>query len=252
MPLVIGFVALLGAALLLTSAVADASFADVITGKAGQSYRTNAAAAATAGGSSSAGGAASAPGSSAFPTTVSNSGYTNPLQHVTSWERTDQGVDAVLPVGAPIVAPAKVKIIGVIPNWYAGQPYVWWQILTGPDAGKYQYVAEQITDLAPVGSVLEAGQTIANYASSGTAIEYGWSTASGETLAMATTGYTEGYATAAGKNLRDWLNSLGAGAGTGAGLSIGAGPDIDDAAAAVKHELDADLHAITTPGYRYG
>lgn len=41
MPLVIGFVALLGAALLLTSAVADASFADVITGKAGQTYRAH-------------------------------------------------------------------------------------------------------------------------------------------------------------------------------------------------------------------
>ncbi|HWD76346.1 MAG TPA: phage tail tip lysozyme [Solirubrobacteraceae bacterium] len=40
MPLVLGFVALLGAALLLTSAVTDASFADVIHGKAGQIYKS--------------------------------------------------------------------------------------------------------------------------------------------------------------------------------------------------------------------
>lgn len=254
MPLVIGFVALIGAALLLTSAVTDASFADVITGKAGQQYRSNTTAAQASTPSSSSGssvGSAVAAGAAGSPTVVNNSGYTNPLQHVTTWERTDQGVDAQLPIGAPIVAPAEIKIMGVIPNWYDGQPYIWWKILSGPDAGRYQYVAEQITDLAPVGSVLQAGQAIAKYASSGSAIEFGWSTASGETLAMSTTGYTEGYATTAGKDMRDWLNSLGAGAGTGAGLSIGAGADPDDAAAAVAREAEADLHAITTAGYRY-
>lgn len=41
MPLVLGFVALIGAALLLTSAVTDASFADVISGKAAQQFRAN-------------------------------------------------------------------------------------------------------------------------------------------------------------------------------------------------------------------
>jgi hypothetical protein len=51
-PLVIGFVALIGAALLLTSAVTDASFADVITGKAGQVYRTNEATSSTTAGAS--------------------------------------------------------------------------------------------------------------------------------------------------------------------------------------------------------
>jgi hypothetical protein len=251
-PLVVGFVAALAAVLLLTSGVTDASFADVIKGKAGELFRANQTPGATSSSSSTSTASSGTSGGGNFPVVVAKSGYTNPLQHVTTWERTDQGVDATMPVGAPIVAPAKVKIMGVIPNWYAGQPYIWWKILTGPDAGKYQYVAEQITNLAPVGTVLQPGQTIATYASSGSAIEYGWSTASGETLAMATTGYTEGYATTAGKNLRQWLNSLGAGAGTGAGLSIGAGPDIDDAAAAVKHEAQALKHAITTPGYEFG
>lgn len=210
MPLVIGFVALLGAALLLTSAVADASFADVITGKAGQSYRTNAAAAAT---STPASSPSSGIGGGMIPAIVSKSGYTNPLQHVTSWERTDQGVDAQLPVGSPIVAPGKIRIAGIIPDWFNGQPLVWWQLLDGPDAGKYQYVAEQITNLATPGTVLEAGQPIATYASSGTAIEFGWATATGATLAHATTGYIEGQVTSAGRSIRQWLNSVGANAG---------------------------------------
>ena len=64
-------------------------------------------------------------------------------------------------------------------------------------AGKLQYVAEQITDIAPGGSQLQQGQVIARYAAHGTAIEYGWSTINGVTLAKATTGYEEGQVTPA-------------------------------------------------------
>ena len=187
---------------------------------------------------------------SALPLLNATGGYLNPLQSVTNWERTDQGVDATMPVGAPIRAPAAVKIIGVEPSWFDGQPLVWWELLDGPDAGQYQYVAEQITNITPVGSTLSRGQTIATYAPSGTGIEYGWATAGGETLAMATSGYLERYATAAGDWMRDWLNVLGAHAGTGAGLSIGAGPDRDDRVTAYEHELEAVRHAVTSPGYR--
>ncbi len=117
-----------------------------------------------------------------------------------------------MPVGAPILAPCKIKILAIIPNWYAGQPLVYWELLEGPDAGKIQYVAEEITDLATAGSYLQQGQPIARYAASGTGIEFGWSTKDGVTLAMATTGYEEGVATPAGKSIRAWLNSLGANA----------------------------------------
>jgi len=144
---------------------------------------------------------------------ITNATYIDPLQFVTRWERTDQGVDAVLPVGAPILAPCKVKILGISPGWYAGQPLVYFELLEGADAGKVQYVAEQITDIARPGSILQQGQAIARFASSGTAIEYGWSTLNGITLARATTGYEEGEITPAGANMRNWLNSLGAGAG---------------------------------------
>ncbi len=145
--------------------------------------------------------------------TVSTAGYIDPLAYVSRWERTDQGVDAVMPVGAPILAPGPVKILAIIPNWYAGQPLVYWELLNGPDAGKIQYVAEEITSIAQQGSILQQGQVIARFAASGTGIEFGWSTPDGVTLARATTGYEEGQVTLAGKSIRAWLNSLGANAG---------------------------------------
>ncbi len=144
---------------------------------------------------------------------VTNASYIDPLQFVTHWERTDQGVDAGLPVGAPILAPCPVKILAIIPNWYAGQPLIYFELLNGPDAGKVQYVAEQITDLARPGSIVAQGQPVARFAKSGTDIEYGWSTLNGITLARATTGYEEGEVTPAGRSMRNWLNSLGANAG---------------------------------------
>jgi hypothetical protein len=145
--------------------------------------------------------------------TVSSAGYIDPLHYVSVWERTDQGVDAVMPVGAPILAPGPVKVLAVILNWYAGQPLVYFELLNGPDAGKVQYVAEEITSIARPGSILAQGQAIARFARSGTGIEYGWSTPNGTTLAVATSGYEEGQVTSAGAAIRSWLNSLGAHAG---------------------------------------
>jgi hypothetical protein len=144
---------------------------------------------------------------------TNNATYINPLRYVTVWGRTDQGVDAAMPVGAPILAPCRVKILATIPNWFAGQPLVYYELLDGPDAGKIQYVAEQITNVAPAGTFLQKGQPIARYASSGTDIEFGWSTINGVTLARATSGYTEGQVTPAGRSIRLWLNALGANAG---------------------------------------
>jgi hypothetical protein len=139
--------------------------------------------------------------------------YIDPLQYVTHWGRTDQGVDATMPVGAPILAPGPVKILAIIPNWYGSQPLVYYELLNGPNAGEIQYVAEQITNIAPAGTILAQGQAIATFARSGTGIEFGWSTINGVTLARSTTGYIEGQVTPAGRSIRTWLNSLGANAG---------------------------------------
>jgi hypothetical protein len=146
---------------------------------------------------------------------VSSAGYIDPLEYVTSWGRTDQGVDAGMPVGAPILAPGPVKILAIEPDWFAGQPLVYFELLNGPDAGQLQYVAEQITDIARPGLILPQGAVIARFAKSGTDIEYGWSTINGVTRARATTGYAEGQVTPAGRLMRAWLNALGANAGNG-------------------------------------
>ena len=145
-----------------------------------------------------------------------SAGYVNPLPYVTCcgrWERTDQGVDATMPIGAAIVAPSEVKILSIEPNWYAGQPLVYFELLQGSYAGHVQYVAEEITDIQRPGTILPQGAVIARFAHSGTGIEYGWSTPNGITLAMATSGYEEGQITPAGTSIRGWLNGLGAGAG---------------------------------------
>ena len=152
-------------------------------------------------------------GAERIPVNTTPGSYIDPLQFVNLWERTDQGVDATMPVGAPILAPSRVKILAIEPDWYLGQPLVYWELLAGPDAGLEQYVAEEITDIAAPGSVLQQGQVIARYAASGTGIEYGWSTPDGVTLAVATSGYEEGEVTPAGVSMRNWLNSLGANAG---------------------------------------
>jgi hypothetical protein len=152
-------------------------------------------------------------GAQRIPVKNTSGAYIDPLQFVNLWERTDQGVDATMPVGAPILAPSQVKILAIEPDWYLGQPLVYWELLAGPDAGIEQYVAEEITDIAPPGSILQQGQVIARYAASGTGIEYGWSTPDGVTLAVATSGYEEGEVTPAGVSMRNWLNSLGANAG---------------------------------------
>jgi peptidoglycan hydrolase CwlO-like protein len=148
-----------------------------------------------------------------IPVKTTSGSYIDPLRFVDRWERTDQGVDATMPAGAPILAPTRVKILAIEPAWYAGQPLVYWELLAGPDAGMEQYVAEEITNIAPPGAILQQGQVIARYAAGGTGIEYGWSTPGGVTLAVATTGYEEGEVTPAGVSMRNWLNSLGANAG---------------------------------------
>jgi Peptidase family M23 len=135
-------------------------------------------------------------------------GYVNPIPGAVIG-RTDMGVDANLKVGSPIRAIGDSKVVAVRPNWFQGQPYVQMQLLNGPQAGKYYYVAEQIAPTVKAGDTVKAGQTIGTYAPSGTGIEIGWGTKGSQTLAQATTGYSEGEQTAAGKSFRSFLGSLG-------------------------------------------
>ncbi len=123
--------------------------------------------------------------------------------------RTDMGVDVCLSPGDPIRAVGNGVVVGVMRNWFEKQPYIWYQLTSGPDAGRYVYVAEQIRHLAPVGTTLHAGDVVARYAGKGTCIEIGWSAADGATLAQSTTGYTEGQVTVAGVSFARFLISVG-------------------------------------------
>lgn len=114
--------------------------------------------------------------------------------------RTDQGVDISAPPGTPVDAITNETLVGIIPNWFQSQPFYWFR-----QAGTniYNYVAEQFRSNLRVGQTVQQGQQIGEVAPSGTGLELGWSTASGQTVAKATTGYTEGQPTRAGQNYRN-------------------------------------------------
>jgi hypothetical protein len=136
--------------------------------------------------------------------------YQNPFSGLAPYVgRTDMGVDLCLSPGDPIRAVGNGVVTGIIRDWSGRQPYLWYQLSGGAHAGDYIYVAEQITNLARVGQTVAAGDVIARYAKKGTCIETGWSTASGATVAQATTGYTEGQVTVAGVSFARFLISLG-------------------------------------------
>lgn len=137
-------------------------------------------------------------------------GYVDPLggdRYTTG--RTDMGVDFCLSPGEPIRALGDGIVVGIWPDWFRHQPYIWYQLLDGPYAGRYVYVAEQIRRLAHIGAQLTTGEPIAYYKKSGTCVETGWSAANGSTLAHVTTGYTEGQVTRSGVSFAHFLSSLG-------------------------------------------
>jgi hypothetical protein len=137
--------------------------------------------------------------------------YVNPFASDTvTVGRTDMGVDICLAAGQPIDALGDGVIAGILPNWYAGQPYLYYELTDGPDAGRYVYVAEQVTPRVAVGTIVHAGDVIGRYARHGSCLETGWSLADGETQAQASpAGYTEGSATAPGVSFARLLLSLG-------------------------------------------
>jgi hypothetical protein len=141
----------------------------------------------------------------------STGGYVYPFPAGAQIGRTDQGVDVDLAVGAPIGPMGRARVMGHLANWYQGQPLIWWQLLDGIRQGAYAYVAEQITNLAPVGAILNANDAVARYAASGTGIEYGWATANGSTLARVQDGVGGGAATSAGANMRAFISGLSRG-----------------------------------------
>jgi murein DD-endopeptidase MepM/ murein hydrolase activator NlpD len=152
----------------------------------------------------------------------SYSGYVSPFQGYTPIaERIDMGVDYSAPVGSPLVAIGPGRVIGIDPSWYAGQPFVTYQITSGPLTGVYVYYAEQLTPAVTPGQTVAAGQVIGLVAASGTGLELGFGTSvPGQTLAQVTSGYSEGQLTAAGQAYSNLMAALGAPAGLAEGRGM--------------------------------
>jgi hypothetical protein len=119
------------------------------------------------------------------------------------------GVDFCMVAGEPIRAVGDGVVMGVFPNWFRHQPYIWYLLTDGPYAGRFVYVAEQITRMVRAGSYVRAGQPVAYYKRSGTCVEMGWSSTRGSTLAYITSGYREGQVTPAGVAFAQFVGSMG-------------------------------------------
>lgn len=174
---------------------------DPVAAIGGKLGYTPTAPASSATGTASAGGAQAGVRSNITP----QSGYVGPFAGSATVGRTDQGVDFSATPGESVLAIGKAKIAGIIPNWYQGQPMIYYKLLNGPRAGQYVYAAEQITPSVKPGQIVNAGQPIGKVATSGTGLELGFATSTGATLARSTTGYVEGGVTKAGEQFKAFL-----------------------------------------------
>jgi Putative peptidoglycan binding domain len=119
------------------------------------------------------------------PTTTS--GVFDPIPGFTIG-RDDMGVDASSHPGAPIYAPLASKLDQVMQDWYAGEPLLLFRFLHQPPGAPsdYWYVAEQIDPVTTrIGTVFNAGEKVATFASSGTDIEIGWGSPTSWTRTLA-------------------------------------------------------------------
>jgi hypothetical protein len=77
--------------------------------------------------------------------------------------RTDMGVDWFVTRRLPVRAIGDAVILGSDPHdggWPGGH-FIWYRLLDGSHAGDIVYVAEHLTNLAPAGAHVRAGQKIA-------------------------------------------------------------------------------------------
>jgi biotin carboxyl carrier protein len=212
----LAFAELLGGGILITAGISGNTVQDVFAGAVSlKSFDTSSA--------DTGGGATPAAGVSAAPA-AGGAGAVNPFALAKDLHigRVDQGVDASMAPGSPILAPLPSRVVRIDPSWYAGQPGIFFQVTQGPYKGRFWYLAEQIDPNVKVGDKVAAGEQVATYAQHGTAIEIGWAANAVETLARATTGYVEGHATHAGSDFQRFLQTLGVGGypikgGAGAG-----------------------------------
>ncbi len=158
----------------------------------------------------------SAPTPAPAPPTASapvSSGYVDPFASG-SWSasRIDEGVDWIPHVASPVVAIGNgvITYSSMRSGWPAGG-FISYRLTSGSHAGLSIYVAEHITNLLPVGTVVSAGQQIATALPGYPWTEWGWASASGPAPAPGSRygGARDGTATAGGMAFARFLISLG-------------------------------------------
>lgn len=152
------------------------------------------------------------PGASASPDPCAGiAGYTNPLPDP-QWgtARTDQGVDFIPTVPLPVLAIGDgiVTYSSTSTGWPGGA-FIAYRLTAGSHAGLYVFVAEHLTGLPPVGTVLHAGDPVAVGWPGYPWIETGWAAPQGDSPAVPYNGLPDGTPTAGGLAFARFLNELG-------------------------------------------
>lgn len=151
-------------------------------------------------------------GSGPAPAPTNPSGYVNPLAgtQVLQVERVDQGVDYLC--NGPITALGPGRIVSAYASGWPNSVFLDYQLTSGPAAGDYVYVAEDVVPTVSVGQAVSAGQQIATCFPGGDGIETGWAAPGG--IGEAYAGYAGQWnnynSTAFGLNFSQLLSALGA------------------------------------------
>ncbi len=139
-----------------------------------------------------------------------NGVYVNPFSDP-AWQlnRTDQGVDYLPSKTLPVLAIGDGKIIDTSGSGWPGGVFIYYQLTSGPLAGKCIYFAEHLTNYLSAGTTIKAGQVIAQAQPGYPWIEIGWAQGP-QTPSDPYNGRKDGTPTDGGKSFARFLRSLGA------------------------------------------
>jgi LysM repeat protein len=160
---------------------------------------------------------APSPASSKAPTPAPSApvtaGYVNPFAGG-NWSpsRIDEGVDWIPNSTSPVVAIGQgVITYSSMDSGWQGGAFISYRLTSGSHAGYYVYVAENLSNLLPAGTVVSAGQQIATAPPGYPWTEWGWASASGPEPAPSAqyNGAPDGTATPGGQAFARFLMSLG-------------------------------------------
>ncbi|MBV8999843.1 MAG: AAA family ATPase [Solirubrobacterales bacterium] len=151
--------------------------------------------------------------------------YVNPFAQSGSLvpERIDMGVDysGSGPINA--IGDATVEFVSTTTGW-PGSYYIAYRLDDGPDAGKFVYVAEDVTAVVHEGQQVKAGQPIAFFGpNEGHGIETGWALPAppgAYAPPVSASYYHEGMRTAGGQAFSDFMVSIGAPGGCAEGRPV--------------------------------